>query len=134
MTKKNKNKFNAEFSPISHISRATIQKEEGYDHFLDTNYYNPCRTDIWNVVCITFDVKTPSNSLLWVNQGKICNFTCHTPMRDCSINFYNNAVPTHASGFNGFVIGLNWIEGPEGDQGLPGIEGSMKVLCIRSLC
>ena len=72
-----------------------------------TNYYNPCRTDIWNVVCITFDVKTPSNSLLWVNQGKICNFTCHTPMRDCSINFYNNAVPTHALGFNGFVIGLD---------------------------
>ena len=43
-----------------------------------TNYYNPCRTDIWNVVCITFDVKTPSNSLPSVNQGKICNFTCHT--------------------------------------------------------
>ena len=47
MTKKNKNIFNAEFSPISHISRATIQKEEGYDHFLGirkTSYdcpYNP---------------------------------------------------------------------------------------------
>ena len=185
MTKKNKNKFNAQFSPISHLSRATIQKEEGYDHFLDlnktsydcpynpsfykvtsfyfvykirgydhtepennylvsfevdyyglcflrdeatmrirgvqaekharwkdisnfpTSYYNPCRKDIWNVVCLTFDVKTPSNSSLCVNHGKICNFTCHTPMRDCAINFYNNAVPTNASGFNGFVIGLN---------------------------
>ena len=72
-----------------------------------TSYYNPCRTGIWNVVCITFDVKTPSNSSLWVNRGKICNFTCHTPMRDCSVNFNNNAVPTHASGFNGFVIGLD---------------------------
>ena len=162
MTKKNKNKFNAEFSPISHLNRATIQKEEGYGYFLDlsktsydcpytpsfykvtsfycvykirgydhtepennylmsfevdnnyygvcflrdqatmrirgvqggkharwkdisnfpTSYYNPCRKDIWNVVCITFDVKSPSNSLLWVNHGKICNFTCHTPMRD----------------------------------------------------
>ena len=45
--------------------------------------------------------------ILWVSQGKICNFTCHTPMRDCSVNFYNAAVPTHASGFNGFVIGLD---------------------------
>ena len=31
----------------------------------------------------------------------------HTPMRDCSINFYNATVSTHASGFNGFVIGLD---------------------------
>ena len=33
-----------------------------------TSYYNPCRKDKWNVVCVVYDI-TSGKSLLWVNHG-----------------------------------------------------------------
>ena len=35
-----------------------------------TSYYNPCRKDKWNVVCVVYDT-TFGKSSLWVNHGKI---------------------------------------------------------------
>ena len=37
------------------------------------SYYNPCRRDKWNVVCVVYDI-TSGNSSLCVNHGKICKF------------------------------------------------------------
>ena len=69
MTKKNKNKFNAEFSPISHLSRATIQKEEGYDHFLDlskTSYDCPYNPSFYKVT--SFILSTNSEGMIIQNR------------------------------------------------------------------
>ena len=44
-----------------------------------TSYYNPCRKDRWNVVCIVYDT-TSGKSSLWVNRGKICDFVCRLPL------------------------------------------------------
>ena len=40
-----------------------------------TNFYNPCRKDKWNVVCVVYDT-TSGKSSLWVNHGKIRDFAC----------------------------------------------------------
>ena len=49
-------------------------------HYMDilnfpTSYYNPCRKDMWNVVCVVYDT-TSGKSSLWVNHGKIRYFAC----------------------------------------------------------
>ena len=86
MTKKNKNKFNAQFSPVSHLSRATIQKEEGYDHFLDlnkTSYDCPYNPSFYKVTSFYFvykirgyDHTEPENNYLvrlrWATTTMVC--------------------------------------------------------------
>ena len=68
-----------------------------------TSYYNPCRKDRWNVVCVVFD-KTFGKSSLWVNHGKICDFTCRLPFKPSMLNFFNRVVHfDNASGFNGYI-------------------------------
>ena len=41
-----------------------------------TSYFNPCRRDKWNVVCVVYDT-TSGKSSLWVNHGKICLPFCN---------------------------------------------------------
>ena len=38
-----------------------------------TSYYNPCRRNKWNIVCVVYDT-TSGKSSLWVNHGKIRDF------------------------------------------------------------
>ena len=45
-----------------------------------TSYYNPCRKDKWNVVCVVYDT-TSGKSSLWVNHGKIRDFACRLPLK-----------------------------------------------------
>ena len=57
---------------------------DGKPDYLDisnfpTSYYNPCRKDRWNVVCVVYDT-TSSKSSLWVNHGKICDFARRFPL------------------------------------------------------
>ena len=76
-------------------------------HTFPSSANDPCEIGRWNVACIVFDRKTPSNSSLWVNHGKICNFTCHTPLYDCVLHIFNNIKPNYTTGFNGYVIGMD---------------------------
>ena len=74
-------------------------------HTFPTSANDPCEIGSWKVACIVFDTKNPSNSSLWVNHGKICNFTCHTPLYDCALHIFNNIKPNYSTGFN--VIGMD---------------------------
>ena len=60
-------------------------------HYMDisnftTSYYNPCRKDIWNVVCVVYDT-TSDKCSLWVNHGKIRDFACRLLLRASTLNF-----------------------------------------------
>ena len=68
-----------------------------------TSYYNPCRKDKWNVVCVTSDTISRESSL-WVNHGKICDFACRLPLKPSTLNLFNRVVHfDDASGFNGYI-------------------------------
>ena len=68
-----------------------------------TSYYNPCRKDRWNVVCVVYDT-TSSKSSLWVNHGKICDFACRLTSKPSTLNLFNRVVHfDDASGFNGYI-------------------------------
>ena len=68
-----------------------------------TSYYNPCRKDRWNVVCVIYDT-TFSKSSLWVNHGKICDLACHLPLKPSTLNLFNRVVQfDEASGFKGYI-------------------------------
>ena len=77
-------------------------------HYMDisnfpTGYYNPCRRDLWNVICVVYDT-TSGKSSLWVNHGKIHDFACHLPLRASMLNLYNLVVYfNESSGFNGYI-------------------------------
>ena len=77
-------------------------------HYMDisnfpTNYYNPCRRDMWNVVCVVYDT-TPGKSSLWINHGKIGYFACRLPLRASTLNLFNRVVYfDESSGFNGYI-------------------------------
>ena len=77
-------------------------------HYMDisnfpTSYYNPCRRDIWNVVCVVYDT-TSGKSSLWVNHRKICDFACSLPLRASTLNLFNRVVHfDDSSGFNGYI-------------------------------
>ena len=76
-------------------------------HTFPTSANDPCEIGRWNVACIVFDIKTPSNSSLWVNHGKICNFT--SPLYNCELHIFNNIKPNYSTGFNGYVIGMDFF-------------------------
>ena len=76
-------------------------------HTFPTSAKDPCEIGRWNVACIVFDTKTPSNSSLWVNHGKICNFT--SPIYDCELHIFNNIKPNYSTGLNGYVIGMDFF-------------------------
>ena len=68
-----------------------------------TIYYNRCRKDMWNVVCVVYDT-TFGISSLWVNHGKIPNFACRLPLRASTLNLFNRVVHfDESSGFNGYL-------------------------------
>ena len=68
-----------------------------------TIYYNPCRKDMWNVVCVVYDT-TSGKSSLWVNHGKICDFACRLPSMASTLNLFNRVVYfDESSGFNGYI-------------------------------
>ena len=68
-----------------------------------TSYYNPCRKDKWNVVCVVYDT-TSGKSSLWVNHGKICDFACRLPLRASTLNLFNKVVHSDdSSGFDGYI-------------------------------
>ena len=56
-----------------------------------TSYYNPCRKDKWNVVCVVHDITT-SISSLWVNHGKVRDFACRLPLKASTLNLFNRVV------------------------------------------
>ena len=68
-----------------------------------TSYYNPCRKDKWNVVCLVYDI-TSGKSSLWINHGKICDFACRLPLKASTLNLFNRVVHfDDVSGFNGYI-------------------------------
>ena len=80
-------------------------------HYMDisnfpTSYYNPCRKDMWNIVCVVYDT-TSGKSSLWVNHGKIHDFACRLPLRASTLNLFNRVVhfdePSDFSDFNGYI-------------------------------
>ena len=67
------------------------------------SYYNPCREDRLNVVCVVSDI-TSSKSSLWVNHGRIRDFACRLPLKHSTLNLFNRVVHfDDASGFNGYI-------------------------------
>ena len=68
-----------------------------------TSYYNPCRRDKWNVVCVVYDT-TSGKSSLWVNHGKIRGFACRLPSKVSTLNLLNRVVHFDgASDFEGYI-------------------------------
>ena len=64
-----------------------------------TSYFNPCRKDKWNVVCVV-----SGKSSLWVNHEKIRDFTCRLPLRPSTLNLFNRVVHfDDATGFDGYI-------------------------------
>ena len=66
---------------------------DGKPNYIDisnfaTSYYNPCRKDKWNAVCIMYDT-TSGKSSLWVNHGKIRDFACRLPLKAITLNLFN---------------------------------------------
>ena len=76
-------------------------------HYMDisnfpTSYYNPCRKDMCNVVCVL--LCTSGKSSLWLNHGKMCDFACRLPLRASTLNLFNRVVYfDESSGFNGYI-------------------------------
>ena len=50
-----------------------------------TRYYNPCRKDKGNVVCVVYNT-TYGKSSIWVNHGKIRDFACRLPLKASTSN------------------------------------------------
>ena len=77
-------------------------------HYMDisnfpTSYYNPCRKDMWNVVCLVYHT-TSGKSSLWVNHGKIRDFACRLPLRASTLNLFIRVLYfDESSGFNGYI-------------------------------
>ena len=68
-----------------------------------TRYYNPCRKDKWNVVCVVYDIMSGKSSL-WVNHGKICDFVCRLPLKASTLNLFYKVVHfDDVSGFDGYI-------------------------------
>ena len=57
-------------------------------HF-PNSYYNPCLSDRWNVLCIIYDTKRPESSAVWLNNGKLLNFTCPTAKESGQLNLFS---------------------------------------------
>ena len=68
-----------------------------------TSYFNPCRRDKWNIVCVVYDT-TSGKSSLWGNHGKICDFACCLPLKASTLNLFNRVVHFDgASGLDGYI-------------------------------
>ena len=86
----------------------TVYGVAGNPNYMDisnfpTSYYNPCRKDIWTVVCVVYDT-TSGKFSLWVNRGKIRDFACRLPLKASTLNLFNKVVHfDEASDFNGYI-------------------------------
>ena len=75
-----------------------------------TSYFNPCRMDKWNVVCVVHDT-TSGKSSLWVNHGKIRDFVCRLPLRASTLHLFNRVVHfDDASGFDGYIESVQLLQ------------------------
>ena len=80
----------------------------GKPNYMDSSnfpasYYNPCRKDKWNVVCVVYDT-TSGKSSLWVNHGKIRDFASPLPLKASTLNLLNRVVHFDgASGLDGYI-------------------------------
>ena len=83
-----------------------------YSH---TSYYNPCRKDIWNVVCVVYNTNSGKSSL-WVNHGKIRDFACRLLLKANTLNLFNKVVHfDDSSGFDGYIVEMyNYKSIPSG--------------------
>ena len=95
-----------------------------------TSYYNPCRKDKWNVVCVVYDI-TSGKSSLWVNHEKISDFACRLPLKPSTLNLLNRVVHfCGASGFNGYIEGVEMYNCYKSiPSGL--IAARMTYLCVK---
>ena len=93
-----------------------VYGEAGKPHYIyisnfPTSYFNPCRRDKWNVVCVVYDTTSGKFSLR-VNHGKIRDFACHLPLRASTLKLLNRVVHfDDASGFDGYIESVeisNW--------------------------
>ena len=85
----------------------------GKPHYMDisnfpTRYFNPCRRNKWNFVCVVYDT-TSGKSSLWVNHGKIRDYACRLPLI-ATLNLFNRVVHfDDASGFDGYIESVGRI-------------------------
>ena len=71
-----------------------------------TSYYNPCRKDKWNVVCVVYDT-TSGKSSVWVNHGKIRDFAWRLPLKASTLNLFNRVVHFDDAGcFDGYIVSV----------------------------
>ena len=77
---------------------------------IPTSYFNPCRKDKRNVVCVVYDT-TFGKSSLWVNHGKIRDFACRLPFRASTLNLLNRVVHfDDASGIDGYIESVQLLQ------------------------
>ena len=68
-----------------------------------TCYYNPCRKDKWNVVCVVYDITSGKSSLL-INHGKVRDFARRLSLKASTLNLFNKVVHfDDASGFDCYI-------------------------------
>ena len=67
-----------------------------------TSYYNPCLPDRWNVLCIVYDTKHPESSAVWLNNGKLLNFTCPTAKESGQLNLFSRDFKDEKA-FHGYI-------------------------------
>ena len=90
------------------LIQSTVYDVAGMPNYMDisnfpTSYYNPCRKDKWNGVCVVYDT-TSGKSSLWVNHGKIRDFACRLPLKAGALNLFNKVIHfDDASGFDGYI-------------------------------
>ena len=70
-------------------------------HF-PNSYYNPCMPDRWNVMCIVYDNKHPDSSAVWLNNGKLLNFTCPAEKKSGQLDLFTRDQKDERA-FNGFI-------------------------------
>ena len=95
-----------------------------------TSYYNTCRRDKWNVVCVVYDT-TSGKSSLWVNHGKIRGFACRLPLKASTLNLFNRGV--HFYGTSGFDAYIERVEMYNYYKSIPSgfIAARMTYLCEK---
>ena len=72
---------------------------------ITNSYYNPCLPDRWNVLCIVYqtpNTKHSESSAVWLNNGKLLNFTCPTAKESGQLNLFSGEFKDEKA-FNGYI-------------------------------
>ena len=68
-----------------------------------SSYHNSCEVGRWNVLRIIYNTKHPKESAIWLNHGKLMEFTCHLPpMLATELNFFTGDF-RDATSFDGYI-------------------------------